>query len=341
MDSIDDVIKHFPVDTRSTKPVDIELDTGSYLYSVTNSHLIPSGYTGVSYILDTPQAEMIACHPHIVGESLRAHCLGIAGEFVRSIDELGLLTKEDTAIMHILRAGAGYMVAEATPYKVPIISVRTEYKKTGYRDHSDDNRSLEVSYKNYPHNMSKISTLIIPDTYATGRSAEAALNDCFEHRIHPDLIILYGFIAIPSLQRIGALCEQRNIKLISFALCDLTQLAHNNYDMCVYGPDESLYLATGEYKELGSIVSSDTLERMIPRYIPGLDQPRDWSERQAELFNGVEREHGNIRGHLEKSIKIIMNLKEINGQHDWYTDMQKSATEKELLELRKILNKYK
>lgn len=84
--------------------------------------------------------------------------------------------------------------------------------------------------------------------------------------------------------------------------------------MPLYGLDEHLYRERGKIKPIGSIVSPDTLQEMLPHYIPGMDQPGDWSERHLYLYNDHTYENGNIQGHLEKSIQFMESLDKLNSQ---------------------------
>lgn len=335
----DRLAKIFPLDLDATEPVHVEGCGEARLYRVTDSRLIPrSEPVGDVYIVDTRAGGAVACHPHIVGEELKMLCREAAAHFVHAAEAVGALTG-DAAIMHILRAGAGYMVADVLK-DAPVVDVRTEYRTDGYRAHSNDPRRLVVSYRSYPEGLDEASTLVVPDTYATGRSAEAALLDLMGNRFKPDSIILYGFIAVPALVRLGALCEEQDIALHSFAICDLAQLAHNNYDMCIYGLDESLYRETRRREAQGSVVDRATLKRLLPHYVPGLDQPGDWSERQSLLFDGVTNRCGDIRDHLLKSIGLVKALMKINAGEEWYTEAHRVAAEAELGLLRETLKGY-
>ena len=184
------------------------------------------------------------------------------------------------------------MVHNVLP-QLPLISVRTEYRDDGYRAHSDDSRHIEVTYSDY-HGRD-LDTLIIPDTYATGRSVEAALQHMLVNGGKPRTIIIYGFIAIPSMRRLSTLCKNLGTRLITFAICDITQLAANNYDMTLFGIDEHHHSETGELNILGSIVGEETLKEMSKNFIPGLDQPGDWSERQTKLYDGHHEAPGDIK----------------------------------------------
>jgi len=336
--------QEFPIDVDSTTPIDVghlRPDTKLFRVEATGSPLITTdAYIGTPYILDTLPGTRIACHPHIVGDVLRDLCLDAAEEFVRSSESLGVLEYGGLAMLNILRGGSGYMVIEALPVVVPVFNVRTEYSQGSYRDHPDDPRSIDVTYSNHESSNARlrdVSTLVVPDTYATGRSAEAALEHLFSEGLDPESIVLYGFMAIPALVRIGRHCSEKGIELASFSICDISQLADNNYDMPLYGLDESL-ASTGELRRLGSIVDVETLRRFIPSYVAGLDQPGDWSERHDALFNGVGIEMGDIEGHLRKSFHLIESLREINSTQTWYDEEQDEIAKKELDNLRVTLS---
>ena len=330
--------KRFPVDTGSASRLfldSVSPSTRVYTVKTSDSPLIGEDL-GECFLLDTPHAQRIASHPHLVGADLADLSLATAYEFKSMLLELGLIG-ESTGILHILRGSSGYKVNEAIP-ELPLINIRTEYTEDGYRSHSDDSRRIEVTYSDY-HGQD-LDTLIIPDTYATGRSVEAALITFRESGHSPKTVIIYGFIAIPAIQRLHNLCRQENCSLITVALCDITQLAANNYDMTLFGPDEYLHTNKKELNYLGSIVGEETLKEMAENFIPGLDQPGDWSERQNKLFNGHGLEDGNIKGHLSKSIKFIEELDKLNRTQEWYNDQIKEMTAIELKSLKETLDKY-
>jgi hypothetical protein len=150
-------------------------------------------------------------------------------------------------------------------------------------------------------------------------------------------LILYGFIAAPGIKRVQRLLNEHDIELIVFAICDITQLYSNNYDMPLYGLDEHLFHETGEIKPLGSVVATETLSDMIQCYIPGMDQPGDWSERHNHLYNGYGEESGDIRGHLKKSIDLIKSLDQLNMKQPWYNEDIHRITQEELQKLDETL----
>ncbi|MFW6109143.1 MAG: hypothetical protein ACOC6N_01720 [archaeon] len=334
MNPVDKIIKYFPVDTNSPKKIYIEeLDHRTEVYEVKESPLL-SSYSAHLYIIDSKEGREIACHPHIVGECLSQKCSLLAKDFATILRNIEDLSK-DTGILHILRAGAGYRVHENI--EAPIFRIRTQYREEGYRDHTD-NRSINVIYRDYPEKTPE--TLIIPDTCATGRSSELAIRDLLSQNHYPGKIILYGFIALPALERISKTCSRVGINLTSYAICNITQLAYNNYDMAAYGLDESYYNETGATRKLGSIIAPETLRKFIEMYIPGLDQPGDWSERQPKLFNGYTLEQGDVKGHLVKSINLITRIREMSRGNEWYFPSMDKAAVTEIEALKKTLRKY-
>ena len=341
--ALEAILDEFPLDTSSVVSVDSPgLDEGSKVFEVDveASPLIPSGVNaGRVFIVDSSAMREVACHPSIVGAPLEGLCLEGAEVFSRAFVGLRLFDVGGSAVLHILRGAAGYRVADALPVAIPVISVRTEYREAGYRAHTDDARDISVTYRDYPVDLrlERVSTLIVPDTFATGRSAEAALLDLMDSGLEPERIILYGFMAVPALTKLGALCKSKGVEMVSFAICDLTQLAHNNYDMPLYGFDESLHASQSELGRLGSVVSLETLRGMLPLYVAGMDQPGDWSERQRDLFNGLGNEAGDIKGHLSKSIGLVESLREINSGQGWYDEFHDEIAARELARLREAL----
>jgi len=337
-DEIEAVSNIFPLDLDSTMLINNNIGEHASLYRVIpeNSSSLSSSQIGETYIIDSLAGGEIACHPYLVGQALRKKCVEVALAFQKALQVLDLYS--DLSILHILRGASGYIVPEVLPSETPLLSIRTEYHEDGYRSHSDDSRRLEVTFRNYP--TKKISTLIMPDTYATGRSAETGINDLITHGLKPKRVILYGFIASPSLQRLGQLCQQHEIELISFGICSITPLAHNNYDMPIYGLDESYYTKTGKIRYLGCIIPSETLERLLPEYVAGMDQPGDWSERHHQLFNGNGNENGNMMGHLKKSQHLIQILDNLNSQQKWYTELHREIANRTLNKINDEMSNY-
>jgi hypothetical protein len=327
-ENVNKILEKFPIDISSTKEIKInDLDPTTRIFKVVKDSPLIFNYSknldiGEVYILDTLSGMKIACQPEIVGEELEKLCLDSAKEFVRVIKSMDLFENSKTAILHILRAAPGYQIATAFRNKIPVINIRTRYTTVSYRSH-DNTKKVVVINRDYSQVKHKeaVKTVIIPDTYATGRSAEIAINDLFENGIIPEKIILYGFIAIPSLIKLRKLTSKRGIEMISFAIGSVTELAKNNYDMPFYGVDESWYNETlksksvPEIRLMGSITDRKVLERYLPFYLPGLDQPGDWSERQIKLFNGKDYETGDVSKHIKNTKKNIQNLHEIYSKH--------------------------
>ena len=337
------ILDEFPVDVSSTEVVDMHGLDGARMYEVDlGSGLMPADLgVNACYILDSEAGMRVACHPHLVGAELAELCVDCAVDFRAALGGLGLIADGGYAILNILRGSSGYRVSEASPNDTPVINVRTEYSEDGYRAHSDDSRRVRVTYSDLDsRGLGAPSTLIIPDTFATGRSAEATLTHLFGEGVEPERVVLYGFTAIPALERLGLLCAGWGVELVSFSVCDITQLASNHYDMPVYGLDESLWESSGELRRLGSIIDVETLRRFMPRYIAGLDQPGDWSERHLDLFDGAGVVSGDVAGHLRKSIGLVESLVCLNSGQPWYDGWHGEIAEAELGRLREALLGY-
>jgi len=334
---VERIIEEFPLDLSSTSPVHIRglrRDARLFEVEVDCSPLIQTGVgQGKHYIIDTPQCREVACHPHIVGEGLRDLCQGAAVEFREAMTGLGLFEGGSLAIVNILRGSSGYRLVDLFNGDVPNFTVRTQYRGDGYRAHTDDARRIGVTYRDYSeddHRFRGVKMVVVPDTFATGRSAEAALQDLMRAGLEPETVVIYGFTAVPALVRISGVCEDHGLELVSFSLCDISQLAHNNYDMPIYGLDESLYTSMGGMRRMGSIIDSKTLKDVLPQYVAGMDQPGDWSERQSTLFNGRGNEVGDMMGHLTKSLRLIESLNEINREQPWYSELHSGIADREL-----------
>jgi hypothetical protein len=339
------ILGSFPIDVDSTDRVDLggrRIIKKIYKINL-DSPLLPKthGFEAL-YTLDTPSGKAVACHPHLVGAPLEKLSLESAQEFRAAAEGLGLFNEGSTAILHVLRGGSGYQLAEAFPSGIPILNIRTEYFEDGYRAHSDSGKKIRIAFNDHPdvHDLDGRSTLIVPDTFATGRSAEAALTELFESGLTLDRVVLYGFTAIPALVRVGAVCSEYGAGVHSFSICDLTQLASNNYDMPLYGVDESLHSSSGEFRGLGSVVDRETLLSLLPRYVAGMDQPGDWSERQGTLFTGAGYVEGDIPGHLRRSASLIESLRKINRSQPVYDADHDGIAVKELERIRSTLEKY-
>jgi len=331
------VLNTFPIDTESTKRIIIptqDENTRLYAVDVEKSPFLRR-VRGRIYIIDTPAGQRMACHPHLVADELSKHCVEAAEELGKALHSLGLVS-ERSAILHILRGSVGYRVNRVLS-GLPVINIRTKYTEEGYRAHSDGSKRINVVYSDYA--ASEHDTLIIPDTYATGRSAETALCYMFDKGLRMKRVLLYGFTAAPAIERVYRVLSRHKVELVVFAICDISQLCWNKYDMPLYGVDESLYRERGEIKPMGSVVSLETLRDMIPRYVPGMDQPGDWSERHSRLYNGLGEEPGNIREHLKRSIELIEALNAVNMQQPWYNENIREITRRELENLREALSR--
>jgi len=286
------------------------------------------------YLVDTPESRNIACRPEIVGEEFLELNKRVSVKALKAVFSL-VEVEEPIVLLHILRASKGYMVHEALKYLNKSFSeayVRVRYEEESFRDHVE--RRPKVVYRDYSHVPEETISLVLADTVATGYSALEALRDftsCSKAQVSQ--VLLYGFISEKGARRIAGYVKEIGVEEIYvFALQDLTPLAYNNYDMPLYGPDESYWSKYRELKCLGAIVDIETFRKMVHYYAPGADQPGDWSERQPKLFNGYDYESGDIKGHLEKSLHMLENLLEISRKASWFA--------KEIEEIYKVRMKY-
>ena len=342
---IDRIITEYKINIGCTKPLCISgLQKSTRVFKVSEAALMDN-----LYIIDTPSGKEIACHPHIVGKELDKLALSAAGEAARAISSVIFANKkeDDTRVVveNVLRASQGYKLFPALKAllpgrSIPQLFIRPRYVSKSYRDHVT--RELQVVYKDFSElPKDKNIVLIKPDTEATGASGvlsiTEALNESKKRGSNITDVVLYGFIAIPALRLLKKTTDEHGIKLHAFAIGNISELASNNYDMTLYGIDESYFSKRGEIKKLGSIVDKSTLENYLPEFIPGCDQPGDWSDRQSRIFTGLGYEAGDIKGHLTRSINLIENLRKISKYEAW----QDAIARKEITKLRKVLSIYK
>jgi len=328
--SIEGIIEEFNIDVGSTEPVKCEsLDGSTRVFSVYRSDLVEN-----LYIVETVSGRRIACHPHIVGAKLKSLAFEAAVEAAAIISELAGLHKVNPSSIvfeHVLRAAPGYELHTAFKQlnknrRFREVWIRTLYEKPSYRDHDLKEPSpLNIVYEDFsvlPRNNEII--VLKPDTEATGRTGQLAVERLVERSEEAGStirkLILYGFISAPALKIIGNTAKKHGIELFAFSIGNITDLAYNGYDMTLYGVDESYWKATGKIRRLGSIVDIETLAKYLPEFIPGLDQPGDWSNRQALIYTTKEKtEPGLIRNHLQNNIEMIESLMAISNFEDWQT----------------------
>jgi hypothetical protein len=341
--TIDRLVQEYKISTDSTRSVKIKkAKTGKSTKIFKVERVAPP-----TFIIDTPMAREIACYPHMVGESLERLSRKAAAEALPAILELSETEKgrKDVEIVfeQILRAAPGYKLQDVAPkvlgnsYRT--IYLRPRYTHRSYRDHDGTvQREIEVVHRNFSEfPKEKKITLIMQDTVASGRSGEVSINEtlryCEESGCKIEKWILYGFISEYGLEILHHIAKANDISMIAFAMGNLTALCTNNYDMPLYGVDEAHWQKTHAVRKLGSVIDRDSLEEYVPCFVPGADQPGDWSARQRRLFNGISDEPGDIVGHLNNSIRLIKSLTEIGDFEPW----QQRIAEKELGLLQKAL----
>lgn len=334
---VDRIIAEYHIDVDSTTSIKVEgLNDLTNVFRVDRSDLIEE-----LYIIDSVQGKNIACHPSIVGKTLKTHAFNAAVEAAKAINhltDLSTTNRDSIVVENVLRGAPGYELhtafRELNEGRGFIdVWIRTKYEKPSYRIHDDESSaSLNVVYEDFdalPHQ--KDIVLLKPDTEATGKTGlkaiERIVRKCEEVESTIKEIILYGFISIPAIKKMSEIVKRLGINLVAFVIGDVTELAHNGYDMTLYGIDESFWSTLGEIRKLGSILDLKTLERFLPEFVPGSDQPGDWSSRQTSVYVTKEKkEPGGIKEHLQNSIKLIENTKRISNYAPW----QETIAEKEL-----------
>jgi hypothetical protein len=325
---VDSIIQEYGINVDATKQITLsnaQISARTRIYEAHHASVR-------SYLIDTPMTRRIACHPHVVGEQLDELALQAAEEALPIILELCKFERDEQLVFEqILRAAPGYKLHAAAEKLLHgsfrTVYVRPQYTHTSYREHDGMvQRQLRVVYENFSElPKDRDISLIMQDTVASGRSGEVAikalLDQCESARSRIKKWILYGFISSYGLTVLEKIATSHDIPLIAFAMGNLTTLCSNNYDMPLYGVDESLWDKKHLISKLGALVDRDTLTEYMREFIPGADQPGDWSARQLKLFTGVGHEDGNICGHLVNSARLIKSLMSIGYFADWQKDL--------------------
>ena len=333
---LDSLIEEYNVNVNATRPAKLKshLNKDTRIFQVEESGLD-------AYIIDTPMTRQIACHPNIVGQQLQQLTHEAAQRSFRAILELSDInpssSSESIVFEQILRAALGYQLHEVAAEMIPnsfrTVYIRPRYTHTSYRDHDGVvQRHLNIVYEdfsNFP--KGKDVDLIMQDTVASSRSAEislqAAINHCNELGSRIRKWIVYGFVSLKGLKLLDRIAQSHDIPLTAFAMGNLTALCANNYDMPLFGVDEWLWRGQGKISKLGAIVDRTTFAEYVKEFIPGSDQPGDWSARQFKLFTGNGYEPGNIAEHLENSMRLINSLLSIGNLTDWQQELARKELE--------------
>jgi hypothetical protein len=343
---LESLIQEYGVNVSATRPAKLNspLNKDTRVFEVEESGLN-------AYIIDTPMTRQVACHPHIVGQRLQELTRQAAQRSFQAILELSDIdtssTDETIVFEQILRAGLGYQLHEVAAELIPslfrTVYIRPRYTHTSYRDHDGVvQRQLNIVYEDFSDlPEGKSINLIMQDTVASSRSAEislrAAIKHCDEVGSRIGKWIVYGFVSLKGLKLLDRIAQGHDIPLTAFAMGNLTALCANNYDMPLFGVDEWLWRGQGKISKLGAVVDRSTLAEYANEFIPGSDQPGDWSARQFKLYTGIGYEPGNISEHLENSVRLINSLLSIGTLTDW----QQELARKELELLQQQLMKWK
>lgn len=276
-----------------------------------------------TYILDTDSGLRLACEPELVGSKMEREAVRAAQAVVSLISKL--CSSKKVLFLHLLRASRGYGLHYALRsggFEVKEVSVRVAYAGSTIGTH--EGREAKVVYSNLAQVSGDDSVLVLADTVATGQTVNLALDHLFKEaelrgaRIRE--VHVYGFLSEPGVKRVGEFLKRMDVSRVYFyALQDLTALSSNNYDMPLYGPDLPSFRSHG-LSSLGGVAAEETLDRMLPYYFPGMDQPGDWSERQCSLFNGEGYEKGRIVDHLERSLLMLEELHDAVRAYPWFRE---------------------
>jgi len=332
------LIEYFDVETGLTEL--IAEDEGTRLFKVN----WPSKMANV-FILDSPEARALACLPHIVSASFYTLNLRLA---LKVVDIIAVFLKESSLTplyLHVLRAAPGYMLHEALRWMglcMPEVFVRPKYVSCMERDHRE--KRVVIKAKNFASMPSDSSIILVkPDTEATGRTSIESLREAFKEARARDSeiveIILYGFISIKALKNIFEFAGRHGVKRVTVvALLDLAALASNDYDMVLYGPDEQL-VSRGIDARLGAIIDESTFTECLPLYMPGMDQPGDWSARQDILFDGEKFVREDVYIHLSESLEKAYKLQKISSRSSWFRSIHAEAFKLNIKALTTAINR--
>ncbi len=344
---LNNLISEFNIQVDALKEVKISsLSASSHLFRLEPERLTDPQYRKIhfpedTFVISTPAIRDIACFPHLVGKILAERCQEAATVSIQVMKELWALSPSRLIIYDILRAAPGYRMAEGFQelgWLLPHIQIRPHYRVVSYRDHLGNSRIMEVLMEDFSALSSSPEwTVIKPDTEASGNTSKIAIErliiEAKKKRTKIKEIICLGFISVPAIGVLEELAEKYNFKLKILAWGNITALYQNNYDMPVYGLDESIWREHKKIRKLGSIIPLAVLKDYLPYYIPGADQPGDWSARQSKVSTGKGWEEGGIEKHLQNSFQFINNIYQLSQKQPWFYPWHKKIIDKELKQL--------
>jgi len=293
-----------------------------------------------SYILDAPEAAGLACFPHIVGDIFIGLNKKLSEKTAQAIINIAGLEEWTGYVVHVhvLRAGSGYMMSGALKHElgqVADVYIRPLYSK--------NRKKIEIIYADFSRLPRGTGlAVVIPDTVATGFTLTSVLHRLAEEARKVDswidTLVVYGFIADYGLERATKEAKKLDINFTYFfALEDVAALAGNFYDMVLYGPD----ISRESFKPLGAITHYEILKECINYYVPGLDQPGDWSNRQPKLFNGEAWEKVNLLQHLTKSRETVETILKRYSTDPWFKNWHKRICEAQIKALKTLEERYR
>ncbi|MEM2121047.1 MAG: hypothetical protein QXU20_00075 [Candidatus Woesearchaeota archaeon] len=299
-----------------------------------------------TFLLDCTACMKIACFPSIVGEELDKLSMECANHALKFFKENNILNS-NFLFYHVLRASLGYNMHNVFDKKdFREVFIRTKYVINSYRAHDENSRQVEIVFEDF-NNLKFFKNsecdLFLQDTVASGKTSFKALQRLFElsyeYKINFNKIIYYGFLSEKGMDFLWNNLIRKNCnELIVLSFGNLTALCNNGYDMPLYGPDESYYSKTNKLLNLGCVASEETIKDWAKYFIPGTDQPGDWSERQNRVFCGDNYEEIDLNKHINNSLNYILKIKNVLMEnYPWLYDRTKSRIEEEINNLKSKL----
>lgn len=291
-------------------------------FSPLELYRIPNGFSSEVYIFSMPEIEKVASQPEVVGKEMESLMYKTGKAISRIIFKKHNLRGKSIFVLIPLRGGVGYYIHKAMfdlSGSVRVGYVRPKYIE-GFGDHVNKKPVLVAHnlHETLPRNENL--TVIIQDTWATGNTGIVSIETLLEliEKFNTDIkeFIITGFMTQDAIENIERFLKPYGIRLTCYSYVNLPELAKNRYDM-TWNPDPSTLEERGKVEySLDPIVPLSVGKRMLEKFgfVPGTDQPGDFSERQQELMslevkeNGEIRvvvESGNIRKHLEDSQKRV------------------------------------
>ncbi|MEM5811325.1 MAG: hypothetical protein QXG91_01105 [Candidatus Aenigmatarchaeota archaeon] len=320
------IIEYFPIKFEAVKKVNKNL----FLFEEIENF----------FIIHNKSCLKMACYPSIVGKSLSFHAKIAAKEFLLSLKELKL-SNENFVLLNILRGCLGYELNTVFKNSKKIY-ILPKYEKISFRNHVG--KTIKIKFKNFKEmeNSKEKFSLIVADTIATGKTMIKCLRAISNFFERLEKVIFYGFMSLRGASIVKNFCDKFDLKSYFFTISNYSSLAFNNYDMILYGIDESYFNAKKVKRYLFGVCDIEVFKDMVKYYIPGLDQPGDFSSRQEILFDGRKFIDNRkfILKHCENNIRLIKTLYLLSCKEEWFSKVHESRMKGEIINLEKTKMHY-